>query len=216
MLADGTVVYRGTSHTGKGILDALTELPAKGQQDVIAAKARLKFFGNSIKELDELINTPWDKKQQLDEIDEKLRKLGDSLTGGGDHAFVAKDPFMMPVEMEAKAAPVSNHAIIATISRDFGVPIYAGRVGGKPAGIYKHIQEVIRLKGKFAGDLAVTSHEAAHHIDKMYGISKMEWTEATKAELEQLDYEPMGRIEEGFAEFIRHLLTEDDAHIVAP
>ncbi len=117
-----------------------------------------------------------------------------------------------PVEQPA----VSHVEIIASMEQLFGIPFRIGRVPGKPAGIYKPHPEVVRMKPQFGGDIGVAVHELGHHIDKttnpLVGISK-----SVKSELKALDYDPERRsVNEGFAEYIRHLLSEDNAAEVAP
>lgn len=127
-----------------------------------------------------------------------------------------KDPFQIPVQMEPNAKPIGNHEIIRTLEREFDVPIRTGRVAGRPLGYYKAFDELIRMKGKFAGDLGVATHEVAHHIDKMTDLSESVPGELRR-ELGKLDYDPnKQRVHEGWAEFVRHLLTEDDAQKLAP
>lgn len=112
--------------------------------------------------------------------------------------------------------PESAAAIMARLQKDLMVPIRSGRMPkARAAGAYKVQAEVIRTKPKFYGDLAVVSHEVAHHLDKKHELSSR-LTNAERAELQKLDYEPeKKRAFEGFAEYVRHYLTDDDAATVA-
>ncbi len=119
----------------------------------------------------------------------------------------------IPKGMEPKGEPIKASSIIKQLSDDLNVPIRVGKERwGKRVGVFKIKPEVIRTKE--ANDLAVTSHEVAHFIDKKFlGESLRKW----KNELASLDYDKTKkRTNEGFAEFMRHYLTMDDAKEIAP
>lgn len=112
-------------------------------------------------------------------------------------------------------------SIARNLSRGLGVPIREGyfrRPGIKGAvrGIYKPGPEVVRIKT--ANDLSTISHEVAHHLDRKFSISeRIKKTPELAEEIKKLDYEPKkARIDEGFAEFVRHWLTDETAQNVAP
>jgi hypothetical protein len=110
----------------------------------------------------------------------------------------------------------STGQVVSALSTAFDVPIRTGHFGGgrQVAGIYKRLEEVARLRGY--GDIAVAAHEVAHHVDRTTKLLKG-LPPALADELESLDYKPeRGNIHEGFAEYIRHRLTNDDAAVVAP
>lgn len=135
--------------------------------------------------------------------------------------FAPEDVFDMPAAMEAGAPAISAHKIIADIAKRFGVPIRTGHFRQKAAGIYKSVRgkvvpQIIRLAGDAAGSLVAVTHEVAHHIDRVAQPRKELTTEVRK-ELAELDYEPKKhRTVEGFAEFMRYLLTDDVARQKAP
>jgi hypothetical protein len=110
----------------------------------------------------------------------------------------------------------STGDVVSSLSTAFGVPIRTGhfRADRQTKGIYKDMEEVVRIKGY--GDIAVASHEVAHHIDKtMDPLATI--PSDMQDELAALDYKPKrGDIHEGFAEYVRHRLTGDDAAISAP
>jgi hypothetical protein len=110
---------------------------------------------------------------------------------------------------------VSPLDIEKTMEREFGVPLRYGRVhemAGRPAGTYDPRNDIARVAGPHMGDLAVASHELAHGIDNRDKVSVMaKRNPAIKKALEYLDYSPTrGSVEEGFAEFVRYLLTDPD------
>lgn len=116
---------------------------------------------------------------------------------------------------------VVKSKIIKHVEDKFKVPV-RGKVTERVknvAGWYKNYSEVIRQK-KW-GELEVLSHETAHHIDKQLGKIDKYWKnklpKEIKQELEQLDYQPeKGRLNEGFAEFIRHYTSTNQAREKAP
>jgi hypothetical protein len=124
----------------------------------------------------------------------------------------------IPTEMDATAgiAPISNLDIIRSMADAFDVPIRRGRFQGQALGIYKVNPEVVRLKAQLGGDLGIATHEIAHHVDKTLKLRKS-WPAPLKAELALLDYDQtQKRPYEGFAEFVRHYLTDDQAQTLAP
>lgn len=108
---------------------------------------------------------------------------------------------------EPKGDQISNQKIADEIRRDLDVPLRAGRLQGKMAGVYKLQPEVIRTKKEYVGHLGVITHEAAHHIDKTREVvAKL--PQALKDEVATLDYQPnKARPEEGFAEYMRLRLS---------
>lgn len=110
--------------------------------------------------------------------------------------------------------PVSAHAIIATMSKLFDVPIRAGRLSLRGAlGIYRRKPQVVRMHNQATNDLAVASHEVAHHLDNTTDVRKgTQITPTMRTELKDLDYEPdKQRASEGFAEFMRLFWTNEEA-----
>lgn len=120
----------------------------------------------------------------------------------------------IPVSTEPKSEPIKASTIISKLSKELGVPIRIGKIRKKALGIFKVHPEVIRTKEY--NDLATTSHEVAHFIDKKLNISNSV-PDGLKKELKDLDYDQSkNRVNEGFAEFIRHYLTIGDSQDVAP
>lgn len=116
------------------------------------------------------------------------------------------------------AKPISAADIVKTWERDFGVPLRTGKTT-KP-GIYKWLIEVARLRDDYATNLAVAAHEVAHHIDKTANVVDG-MPSVIASQVEELDYED-GRKDrktakrEGFAEFIRMWVTDEDTETAAP
>lgn len=139
---------------------------------------------------------------------EELGARADSMFGPSSSSI--------PVSQQPVGETPSTGKVVQQLSDNFGVPVRTGhfRGGNSVAGIYKVTEEVARLKGY--GDIATASHEVSHHLDKVGGVLKSVPFTAV-SELSSLDYKPnRGDIHEGFAEYMRHRLTMDDAAKVAP
>ncbi|MEM9354576.1 MAG: LPD38 domain-containing protein [Pseudomonadota bacterium] len=115
----------------------------------------------------------------------------------------------------SNAEPVAAQDILTTWERIFNVPLRAGGFSQRAEGLYKRLPQVVRTKEKQVANLAVAAHEIAHHIDEETGLTRTDKDpipEAIRNELAGMDYEPQkGRVFEGFAEFLRHWITENDA-----
>jgi len=147
----------------------------------------------------------------------------------GEEAGPAEQPMIvtgtniaqtLDTNVEREPKPISALDITKTWEKDFDVPIRAGRLSGTPAAVYKRLFGVIRAKEEHVGNLAVHAHEVAHHVDRTEKLLRS-MPDDVKVEVRKLDYEPDREDEtqathEGFAEFIRHYLTENDAARVAP
>lgn len=132
-----------------------------------------------------------------------------------EQAFAGKS--RIPTSLEPKKEPIKSSDIISNVEKDLGIPIRVGHIRGKPSGIFKVQPEVIRTKE--ANNLATMSHEIAHYIDKkvLGGDKNAKRFNQWKDELGKIDYNPkLKRPSEGFAEYLRHYLTMDDAVEVAP
>jgi hypothetical protein len=113
----------------------------------------------------------------------------------------------------------STGDVVKVLANAFDVPIRTGHFRRAGAvGIYKQLEKVVRTKGY--GDISAASHEVAHHLsktDEIFTKQNSSLTNAMRDELRSLDYKPnRNNIEEGFAEYVRHGLTMDDAATVAP
>lgn len=154
---------------------------------------------------------------QAERKKDRRRDIAEEAEPGVEGFQPQEDPFDVPVALrQPKGKLVSSHAIIATMQRDFDVPIRVGHFKGRALGIHKLLPGLIRLKGTEAGSLATATHEVAHRVDNVNKLTKGLSSEL-KREIGPLDYDPKkSRVTEGFAEFVRHLLTLDDAKKVAP
>lgn len=134
------------------------------------------------------------------------------------------DPGFERSKVSASQVIKSYEAILTALGRP--TPMRVGRIAQRSAlGIYKPGPEVIRLRT--ANNIPTGAHEVGHGIQKViYGATKARALVApanVKRELVALgkalygSRKPSGGYRtEGFAEFVRHYLTRDDAATVAP
>jgi hypothetical protein len=126
-------------------------------------------------------------------------------------------PVSLDDALQLEEDPVSTQEILMLLHKAFEIDIRKGRLvvnAARALGIYQRHPEIARLKGSMYGDISVTTHEVAHHIDKKTDASKQLSASAlVRRELISLDYMP-GRknqkvaVQEGFAEFIRYYVTD--------
>lgn len=112
------------------------------------------------------------------------------------------------------AEPVSRAQIIGILERRLGLRIYQGRVKGKTKlGFYRVGLGEIRTKKH--NDIEVVSHEVSHWLDDRHP-----WISALYkkfgSEMKGVSYDAT-KVNEGYAEFMRHWFTEDHkARTAAP
>lgn len=114
--------------------------------------------------------------------------------------------------------------VIKTWGRLFGVVTrlgqshkFEGPKGGRVQGFYNWLTEVIRVRDEKINNIAVAAHEIAHHIDNVtkttnsLGDKLVDAPKDANIELQTFDYDPMqARVHEGWAEFIRNYLSENN------
>lgn len=129
----------------------------------------------------------------------------------GDRAQ-AKKAFQAEVAERARGGDSQNpRKLTQNMAKRFGVTVREGRLPIQNAfAVYHTGNRTIRADQREIFDLGIMSHEVAHKIDDMYGITKMDIPEDVRTQLEQLDYSETGDISEGFAEFVRILFTRNE------
>lgn len=185
-----------------------SKLPVKDLDVLGSDPSKFKNISFGKVDLNKMGGLKWDTFKEIKKIDPK------------DPAFAGVEE-QIPVSLETKRKPVKASEIIAQVERGLGVPIRIGKVTKPTArAFYKVKPEVIRMRE--ANDLDSMSHEIAHHIDKKIlggfreGENKGRF-DKWRDELQNLDYDQTKkRTYEGFAEFMRHYLTRDDAVMKAP
>ena len=113
--------------------------------------------------------------------------------------------------------PLSKTNIIYRWANLFGVPVRPGGPKGDVLAYYERRPEMVRMRKNNMLDLAVAAHEIAHHIDNKIGLNEKlaelekndkDRYDAVILQLQMMDYDKLkGRHSEGFAEGVRHLLT---------
>jgi hypothetical protein len=168
-------------------------------------------------------NIPTEKQLEGTMFEQKPVETSGELFGKSKRESGPAAGQMIPIKVSmvrAAGKPVRASEIIAQVSKDLDLPIRAGHAHfGNRAGFFRVKEEVVR--NREANDLATTSHEIAHHIDKtILGAHSAQGAQRFnpwKKELADLDYDQKKRrTNEGFAEFVRHYITDDDAQQVAP
>lgn len=124
---------------------------------------------------------------------------------------------LMPDSATAKAPtrpePIRREDILIPFAKALGTGIYEGRIKGK--GVMGHFRpklEEVRIKRH--ADLETSAHELAHLIDHRVPEIRKTWSsgkdwQVHREELRGLSYDRT-KIYEGFAEFVRHYMTQPD------
>lgn len=131
------------------------------------------------------------------------RRKGGTLAGEPVRAAVA-NPLPSP-EKDIAIRSLQQQAIDLAEALDF--PLREGRVGSRnAAGTFNRRSGVVRVRE--VPDFDVVSHEAGHAIESKIGADMTALTNRNSVELKPLDYDPTKqRVNEGFAEFIRLMMT---------
>lgn len=154
------------------------------------------------------------------------RELIDAANNEGMSLFQAyKDPG------DDKRASVAARDVIATFERIFNLPIKEGGFNSARAkrsspikGFYKWLRSltqfgksprIARVTRAAVADIATAAHLVGTHINSEAKVARL-LPPAEAAEARMLDYSIENRVNEGFAEFIRHYITGNDAPKLAP
>jgi hypothetical protein len=211
---------RGTRGFKNGLEDVLDSLGIKAKQKGLIP-SEIKKTGTieeAIAEVFPLPPPPKKKGKQSKAAEPEAPAKPEAGKGKGAGPARRGGPGVsIPVSPTPVGKTPSTGEVVRQLSENFGVPVRTGHFAGPHAGIYKEPEDVARTKGY--GKIAVTTHEVAHHLDSTGGVLS-NWRAvpaAARDELKALDYNPTrGDIHEGFAEYVRHRLTMDDAATVAP
>ena len=127
-------------------------------------------------------------------------------------AMPAPDTLQAP-KSGARTEPLRREDILIDFAKALNTGIYEGRVTKKGVmGFFRPAREEVRIKRH--ADLETAAHEMAHLIDSRIPEVRASWTGAAdagvrRAELKGLSYDS-GKVYEGFAEFVRHYMTQPD------
>lgn len=112
-----------------------------------------------------------------------------------------------------RAEPLRREDILVPFLQALDTSLYEGRVKGKNTlGFFRPGTGEVRIKRH--ADLETSAHELAHHLDNRVPEIRKSWSEgpgwqARREELRSLSYDS-GKVYEGFAEFVRHYMTQPE------
>ena len=120
---------------------------------------------------------------------------------------------------KSKEKSVSIADIVNSIREKFDIPVATGKVTiPEASGLYKEKAESIRTR--IANNLPTISHELGHHLDKKYGLSKLDSVKKLrKAVSEEFlnQYPATEKDAEAVAEFVRqYLKNTNEANRLCP
>lgn len=127
-------------------------------------------------------------------------------------AMSAPDATQSP-KSGVRAEPLRREDILIDFAKALDTGIYEGRVTKKGVmGFFRPAREEVRIKRH--ADLETAAHEMAHLIDARVPEVRHSWKQGENAktiteELKGLSYDQT-KVYEGFAEFVRHYMTQPD------
>ena len=139
-----------------------------------------------------------------------------AMQAGNSYVGFINQPYVPTDEMpDLTAPPIRREDVLRPFLKALGINLYEGGIKkGGPLGYYRPKGWETRVKNM--SDLEVTAHELAHHIDDKYfkgfeRASNRPWIKGPGAqtfakELKGLSYDET-KVYEGFAEFVRHWMT---------
>ena len=138
--------------------------------------------------------------------------IDDTPRPGG--AMPAPDTLQAP-KSGARAEPLRREDVLIDFAKALNTGIYEGRVTKKGVmGFFRPAREEVRIKRH--ADLETAAHEMAHLIDARIPEIRQSWQgkeggdfKIRREELKGLSYDH-SKIYEGFAEFVRHYMTQPD------
>lgn len=119
----------------------------------------------------------------------------------------------LPAGTVSRAAPIRREDVLVPFLKAMDASLYEGRVKGKGVqGFFRPRTGEIRIRRH--ADLETAAHEIAHHLDNRVPEIRKSWSEGPgwptrREELRGLSYDS-GKIYEGFAEFMRHRMTQPE------
>ena len=206
---------RQTDLTGRPILQG----GAKGEQTEFLDKADFKTEKEK-----QRINAKGDVKGQQDLFAAKPKPKPKKPSGGGSVGNVGMighdiDRGRIKVAMEAGKKPQTAQEILSYIGRAFNIPLRGKATHRKKLALGWFDPRGIGIRMKDVRSLTTGMHEIGHHIDwTLHDRISKKTPKETKKELMAIgkalygNRQPVGGYKsEGFAEFIRMYLTEDEA-----
>lgn len=151
------------------------------------------------------------KKKPVDHSPGKQYK-GDITDAESEQRSMAAGPVL-----NAKQDVVRRENIIRRFAKAVGATVYQGRIrkGKRELGFYHPKTDETRIKNR--NDLETTAHEIAHFLDYNEKTFRKAYHSAEfKEEVRSVSYD-QSKLHEGFAEYIRHWMTDREyANKTAP
>lgn len=235
MLLRGKAQYRGTVNmqSAAGTITALENIPRRLEGMIAATETRLNENRASLSKLEQTINTPFARAEELIAARVREAEILAELNPPSEQALAAaedegdvesmvdydvtNDAAPHPERWEAQRVgstdktPMRLSEIVEKIRHDFGLNITTGHVRGAGVrGQYNQLNKGIR--SKIANDLPTISHELGHALNHRYGLLGTPLSAEMKAELENAlgemkdGYSKKQWHSEGLAEYIRKFL----------
>ena len=235
MLLRGKAQYRGTVNmqSAAGTITALENIPRRLENMIAATETRLSENRASISKLEQTINTPFARAEELIAARVREAEILAELNPPSEQALAAaeddgdvesmvdydvtNDAAPHPERWEAQRvgspdkAPMRLSEIVEKIRHDLGLNITSGHVRG--AGVRgQYDQRNKGIRSKIVNDLPTISHELGHALSHRYGLLSNSLSAEMKAELENAlgemkdGYSKKQWLSEGLAEYIRKFL----------
>lgn len=232
---DGTAIYNSDAHTGGGLLTALSNIPKNAARELETSHNRVKYLNNNIKELEAIIEKPYEKEDQLQKAEARLSEINRDLIGeGDDKRHNIKMPQTQPQAKEktiaeAKAQTKEGKKLIKVLNKD--------KTKG-PRTIVEFVNDLVKTKmmvGKSqttkrspahyaafghiirsrSGIWQLNFHEAGHALSELLSDIKGGWYSDIKDDLVAFakrdgSMASAKTAEEGFAELIRCYIANPD------
>ena len=235
MLLRGKAQYRGTVNmqSATGTITALENVPRRLENMIAATETRLSENRASLSKLEQTINTPFARAEELIAARVREAEILAELNPPSEQALAAaedegdvesmvdydvtNDAAPHPERWEAQRvgspdkAPMRLSEIVEKIRHDLGLNITSGHVRG--AGVRgQYDQRNKGIRSKIVNDLPTISHELGHALSHRYGLLSNSLSAEMKAELENAlgemkdGYSKKQWLSEGLAEYIRKFL----------
>jgi hypothetical protein len=200
----------------RGYIDGPTRrgMDAKGspawhgfRAGVLRAKNEPGLDSNRLRKTGQPDGRPHRKRAREGEV--RSRSLG---PGGMTAGVNYRGPIQFSTVQEGQETEsVKRGPIITALADVLGTSVYQGRIGGRTTlGFFRPSNREVRVK--HMGDIETVAHEMAHLMDDLDDAIRQQWLgtgsrAVVVEELRGLSYDDT-KIFEGFAEFVRHWMTD--------
>lgn len=180
---DGKDIYNSDAHTGSGLLTALANIPKNAARELETAHNRVEYLRNNIKELESIIEKPYEKETRLQEAEARLVEINRDLVGDSeDKRHSIKMPQAKPASTEKPAADTEAQTqegkkLIKVLGKD---------TTKGPRTIVEFVNDLVKTK-MFVGKSQTTRRSPAHYaafghiIRSRSGIWQLNFHEAGHA-----------------------------------